>query len=876
MKKKFQGIGNSLAGRITAMLSIATFVCVGSVWAAANQIVSVAMEEGAASPTLLIQTSEPVGYRYTVYDSFDPVRVIIDFPGMALTNLPEEIAASPAPLQNVRLGKYDLAAGPMARIEMVLAAAADYQVTTDGNSFRLIFPGVKSVLETSVAPVMTAEAEQAHAMAHAQAQAHSLAKEQEQTPEIKPAAPPATVVKDVAISAGRALFATNGDVNRFEHFVLANPPRLVVDLYGVTTAFKTRTFSAGDGIKQLRIGSYADKVRGVFDAAGPKVPEFKVEKQIDGVAVAWGKGLESFSSAATEPVAVSETSATKKKGPVSAQQVTVETFEFTNQDGLSSVVLGLSAPANVTAPKLDGNQLRFEVKNATISRSLRRTIDASGFPSAVSTVTPYVFTEKGKQGVRFAVELKGPVDYRLDDQGETVKLIVEDGAFAEALPPAMETKELVVDIPEEAAPAVGEFVPGQLPVASMQKPVYTGQKISLVFDDADIRNILQLIGDVSGLNILASNDVKGTITLRLIDVPWDQALDLVLETSDLGKIQEGNVVRIMPAKKLREREVAAMQAAKEDIEQGVLETHVFQVNYAAIGDVVKNLEPLKSGRGTITPDTRNKQLIIKDSVSVLEQMAVMIKTVDRPERQVLIEARIVEVNTNFARDLGVRWGFNYSDTPNGDDLESAAVGLGGSFLITPPASGTVGTSSGATAGLLFGLLDGTANLAVRLSALESQGEGKIISTPRVTTLNGQKALISQGTKIPYTVTSDQGADTKFESAELKLEVTPEINPDGSIILDVKASNSTVGDVVPQASGGTAISINDRKAETKVLVRDGSTTVIGGIFVEDERTADTGVPLLKDIPFLGYFFKSESKSSSRKEILIFITPRIVEA
>jgi len=879
MNNKFQGIGNSLAGRITAMLSIATFVCVGSVWAAANQIVSVAMEEGVASPTLLIQTSEPVGYRYTVYDSFDPVRVIIDFPGMALTNLPAEIAVSPAPLQNVRLGKYDLAAGPMARVEMVLAATADYQVTTDGNSFRLIFPGVKSVQEASVAPVMTAEAEQAHAMAHAQAQAHSLAKEQEQTPEIKPATPPATVVKDVAISAGRALFATNGEVNRFEHFILANPPRLVVDLYGVTTAFKARTFSAGEGIKQLRIGSYADKVRGVFDAAGSKVPEFKVEKQVDGVAVAWGKGLGAVPSAATDPVAVSETSAAKKKGPVSAQQVTVETFEFTNQDGISTVVLGLSAPANVTTPKLDGTQLRFDVKNATISRSLRRTIDASGFPSAVSTVTPYVFTEKGKQGVRFAVELKGTVDYRLEDQGETVKLIVEDGAFAEALPPAMETKELVVDIPEETAPTVGEFVPGRLPLAINQKPVYTGQKISLVFDDADIRNILQLIGDVSGLNILASNDVKGTITLRLIDVPWDQALDLVLQTSDLGKVQEGNVVRVMPSKKLREIELASMQAAKENVDQGVLVTTVFEISYAAINDVVKSLTPMKSARGTITPDTRSKQIIIMDTAPVLGEMEKMIKTIDLPERQVLIEARIVEVNTNFARDLGVRWGMNYSD-PNADvnngDLVSSALGMGGAFLITPPSPNEVGSSAGGTLGMLFGMLDNKINLAVRLSALESQGEGKIISTPRVTTVNGQKAMISQGTKIPYTVTSDQGADTKFESAELKLEVTPEINPDGSIILDVKASNSSVGDVVPQASGGTAISINERKAETKVIVRDGNTTVLGGIFVEDERTADTGVPLLKDIPFLGYFFKSESKSSTRREILIFITPRIVEA
>jgi type IV pilus assembly protein PilQ len=835
--------------------------CAANAWGAAatNQIVSLAMEAGTAAPTLLVQTSEPVGYRYTVYDSFDPVRVVIDFPGMSLADVPAELTAGPAPLQRVRAATYELATGSLARVEVVLTSAADYQVSQDGTSFRLSFPAL------AVAPVAAVTSP----MADAAARTGSVA----------------TVVREVSLSGGQALFVTNGPVERVENFVLANPPRLVVDLYGVTPTFKSRVFNATGGMKQLRIGAYADKVRGVFDADGQALPPFTVEKQADGVAVAWNRlgapvtAAAALPASAVEPVAA-PVAEPKKKGPVSARQVTIDKLDFSNSDGRSFVTLGLSAPAKVSAPKLDGKLLRFEISNATISRSLRRTIDASAFPSAVATVTPYLFTDQGKQGVRIAVELKGPVAYALEDDGELVKLVIEDGAFAEALPPAVTTQELFV------APAIvsdslpgglpkEDGVSGRFPAATAAKPLYTGQKISLVFDDADIRSIIQLIGDVSDLNILVNNDVKGNITLRLIDVPWDQALDLVLQTADLGKIQEGNVVRIMPAKKLRELELAGMQAIKEDTADGVLETRVFEISYAAINDVVKNLSPMKSPRGTITPDTRSKQVIISDVARVLSEMEKMIKMIDRPERQVLIEARIVEVNTNFARDLGVRWGFTYRDEPNGDDLENAAIGLGGSFLITPPGAGGLGTSAGATMGLLFGLLDGNANLAVRLSALETQGEGKIISTPRVTTLNGQKAVISQGTKIPYTVTSDAGADTKFESAELKLEVTPEINPDGSIIMDVKASNSSVGDVVPQASGGSAISINERKAETKVIVRDGTTTVLGGIFVEEERESDTGVPLLKDIPFLGHLFKSSSKSSSRKEILIFITPRIIE-
>jgi type IV pilus assembly protein PilQ len=242
----------------------------------------------------------------------------------------------------------------------------------------------------------------------------------------------------------------------------------------------------------------------------------------------------------------------------------------------------------------------------------------------------------------------------------------------------------------------------------------------------------------------------------------------------------------------------------------------------------------------------------------------------------MIEARIVEANTSFTRSLGVKWGadYNNSDYNGNSEIEKAALGLGGSFLIPLPVAGIA--SPGLATGITFGALDGDLNINLRLSALEASGEGKIISTPRVTTLNGEKATISQGTKIPYTTVSDQGAGTEFENAELKLEVTPEINPDGSVILDVKASNSAVGTVYQSAGGGDAPAIEEKKAETKVLVRDGQTTVIGGIFVESEIDGNTGVPFLKDIPYLGHLFKSSTKTKERRELLIFITPRIVQS
>jgi type IV pilus assembly protein PilQ len=760
-------------------------------------------------------------------------------------------------------------------------------VALDGKNFRVIFPKATAPVAKVAVPA-PAKPEVATVTAPPAAVAAKVEKPVVNNVE-KPAAAgaPATLVNSVTVTPGRALLATNGSVGRFEHFTLGNPPRLVVDLFGLKPDFKQRTFAATAGMKMVRVGAYADKVRFVFDAAGSALPEHMVEKQDDGLVVSWASGAQPVATVPTPPPAgtdddqVAVASAASGKKNVSGRQVSVEALDFLNHDGRSHIVATLSEAANISQPVQDGNLVRFEIKNATISRSLRRTIDASAFPSAVKAVTPYLVTDDGKQTVRIAVELKGQAPFTLVDEGRVVRLVIDDEAYAEATPPLVTTREVVANVPSATdssnpyANPSGEMVVELDATRAPEGPRYSGQKISLVFDNADIRSILQLIGDVSGMNILASNDVKGEITLRLIDVPWDQALDLVLDTANLGKMQEGNVIRIMPLDKIRERQQASMNDRKTAVEEGVLETRAFSVSYSKVEDVKKYLEDLRSkDRGSIISDPRNKQLIIKDVAPVLDQMAEMIKRVDRPERQVMIEARIVEANTNFSRQLGVKWNFDYQDDDNSTgngDINSALLGLGGSFLIpvTNPAAAGLGSS------IAFGALDGNLNIDLRLSALESSGEGKIISTPRVTTLNGEKAMISQGTKIPYVTTSQDGTNVSFENAELKLDVTPEINPDGSVILDIKASNSAVGTVY-QTSNGETPAIDEKKAETKVLVRDGQTTVIGGIFIENDRTSNTGVPWLKDIPFLGHLFKSTSTSKERRELLIFITPRILQS
>jgi type IV pilus assembly protein PilQ len=853
-----------------------------------NQLLTVKMEEGTASPTVLIQTAEAVGYRYTVYDSFDPVRVVVDFPGMELGKVPETIPVGVGLLKELKIAKFDLASGSLARVEIVLAGNADYQVALDEKNFRIVFPGL---VAASAAP----QVEQAKP---ADSSATVV------SPPAATAAPvtaadnqPATIIREVAVAPGRTVLSTNGSVGRIENFTLGNPPRLVVDLYGLRPGFKQRSFSLADGMKSVRVGAYNDKVRFVFDADGTALPEHVVDKQGTAVVVSWGKGLQT--DAALAPVPVSTVDGTpaqvEKKSIPSGQRVSLENLEFENHDGRSYVVATLSAPAQLSKPVQDGKLIRFEIRNATISRTLRRTIDASAFPSVVKSVTPYAVKVGGKPAIRIAIEVKGSTPFALEDEGRSVKLVVDDGSYAEATPPDVSTKEVVaapVSAKSSASVATSEKISEQ-----QQGSKYSGQKITLVFDNADIRSILQLIGDVSGLNIVASDDVKGDITLRLIDVPWDQALDLVLETSNLKKDLEGSVLRVMTVKEASLRQSEKLKATVEQVQAESIITirKVIQIQYVNM-DSIKNLTDnyiktyyqsvvgeargVGGNRVSVNYDKSTKKVMLTGPNTQVEDLARMIYEMDVPQKQVMIECRIVEAKTNFLRELGVNWGIHFNpnspDTNSGTNgLKQANSGLGGSFFLTPPVSGIGG--GGSVLGMTFGNLLGVtaASLDVRLSAMESAGDGKVVSTPKVLTISGSEATIEQGRAIPYTTVSDSGTDTKFKDAKLVLKVTPEINPSGTMILDLDVSNDSAGAIVPTGTG-TAVSIETKKAKTKLMLKSGETTVVGGVYVDNIDESEIGVPLLKEIPFIGHFFKSTRNSVERREILIFITPRILDS
>ncbi len=830
-----------------------------------NQILAVSAEQEDGLPIFNIQTREPVGYRYTVYDSFDPVRVVVDFPGMDVSGVDSVIKVDSQTVKEVRVSSLELATGQLGRVEFLLTEPTNYNVFLANNNFRVTFnEGAKKP-----APVPAAAPVKAAPLVAPETPAEVPGKK-------------ALLVKNVDIEAGRATLFTDGFIETFKQFNLSAPPRLVVDVYGVRPDFKERSFPAGQGFKQMRIGTYEDRTRFVFDAEGDRLPKNAVAQQENMILVTW-----------TESGPSGQRIAPGGPLPPSGQAVRVDTVDFRVDNGQSIFTVSVSGSPEITEPVKKGDIVRFGIKNASISRALRRAVDPSAFPSAVRLITPYTVREGKAQEVRFAVELKGQAPYSLKVQNGKVVFTVANGPFAEPAPEPISTVGVPVVAPAAqpvavpgvtavrgsslapAAPVAAEIPARAVDVSQKIEPQYTGQKISLVFDDADIRKILQLIAEVSNLNIIVADEVKGSITLRLIDVPWDQALDLIMDIKDLGMLREGNVVRVLPKSKIREMDEAKFTAARTKEKLEDLITEVISVSYSDLGNVAAPSRELLTERGKITEDSRNKQIIVTDVPSAVDEVKRLIKILDTPERQVMIEARIVEANSSFRRDLGVKWGLSFNSDSGGPwDISNFSTGLGGSFLIPPPSAGNVG-AAGLGTGITFGQvgIDSTV-LDLRISALESAGEGKVISTPRVSTLNGGEATISQGTKIPYVSSDGDDVKTEFVDANLELNVKPVINPDNSIILDIEATNSSVGSNV-SVGVGNAPSIDTKEAKTKVLVRDGETTVIGGIFVESENTSDVGVPLLMDIPILGHLFKSSNVTSTRGELLIFITPRIVQ-
>jgi type IV pilus assembly protein PilQ len=516
-----------------------------------------------------------------------------------------------------------------------------------------------------------------------------------------------------------------------------------------------------------------------------------------------------------------------------------------------------------------GQNLVVDFLKTSLPEGLRRRLDVTDFGTPVQTIT----TVQSGDRVRMVVTPKGNWEH---------SAYQSDNLFV------LEVREQKTD-----------------PSKLTQGPGYSGEKLSLNFQNIEVRSLLQVIADFTNFNVVTSDSVTGAVTLRLKDVPWDQALDIILQAKGLGMRKTGNVLWIAPKDEIaaREKQELESKASIESLE--TVRTQGFQMNYAKAAEIAiqitgagtgtnGNVARILSPRGSVIAEPRTNQLFVTDIPSKLEQVQDLIARLDIPIRQVLIEARIVEADDRFGRSIGVRLGGSDLRGVRGGDAGYSVgggnrVAIGGSYnavtsttqesvntldtlntsFVNLPSTGAGGFSPAAFAISLF---SASANrfLNLEISALEADGRGKIVSSPRVVTADQVKALIEQGTEFPYQTASSSGATAlAFRKANLKLEVTPQITPEGSIILDVDVNKDSRGETT--AAG---IAINTKHIQTQVLVENGGTVVIGGIFEMTETDDTTKVPLLGDLPWVGNLFKNRSKTSNKSELLVFITPRVI--
>jgi len=423
-------------------------------------------------------------------------------------------------------------------------------------------------------------------------------------------------------------------------------------------------------------------------------------------------------------------------------------------------------------------------------------------------------------------------------------------------------------LPPKDASRLAASAASPLESSPVSAKVYQGKPISLDLQDADLTNVLRLLADVSGVNMVVEPDVSGKVTLKVENIPWDQVLDMVLMMNRLGKEEVGGVLRIAKEDKLRqemkereERMKMEQQLLRTKKDLGELDTAYLQINYADPAEIAAKISEIKSADGKVSVDQRTGVVVYTDYPARIDAAKGIIRRLDKPTEQVLIEARIVQLNTTASRDLGVQWGFNLTKTTDHQ--------VNTSYAVDHPVAAT------STANLSVGKLVGTTlwNLDLRLLAAEQAGRGKIISAPRVLTVNHVKATISQGTQIPYQAQSEDGISTVFKDATLELQVTPHVTPDRRVRLQIQAKKEAPN--YTQVIPGQPPAIDSRKVDTELLVEDGATVVIGGIIEENESDTESRTPGLHKVPVLGHLFKSQSSRLEKNELLIFINPQIVD-
>jgi type IV pilus assembly protein PilQ len=639
-------------------------------------------------------------------------------------------------------------------------------------------------------------------------------------------------------------------------FTIQTPARIALDFPGVSNAMGRTAVELNLGnLRSANVVQAGERTRVVLNLKSPTA--YKAEIQ--------GKSL----LIVLEPATVAAPSVAA--APAFAESRNRDTLPLTDidfrrgNDSAGRIVVGLANNQVGVDIRQQGQTLVVEFLKTALPEGLRRRLDVADFGTPVQTVTTFQTGDK----VRMVIEPRGAWEH---------SAYQSDNQFV------LEIRQQKVD-PEKLVQGTG----------------YSGEKLSLNFQNIEVRSLLQVIADFTNFNIVTSDTVTGAVTLRLKDVPWDQALDIILQAKGLGMRKAGNVLLIAPKDELAAKDKLDLESrnAVQNLEQ--VRTQDFKLNYAKASDIAAGLigtgaagsTKILSARGSVIAEQRTNQLFVTDIPSKLEQVQSLIAKLDIPVRQVLIEARIVEATDTFGKSLGVKLGGVDLRAQRGGDAgyqlsgnNRVAFGTNyGNAVATTGAGGTVDTSgnfvslpastlgvANAAASFAVSIFNAAANrfLNLELSALEADGKGKIVSSPRVVTADQTKALIEQGTEFPYQVATSSGATSlAFRKANLKLEVTPQITPEGNIILDLDVNKDSRGETT--AAG---IAIDTKHIKTQVLVENGGTVVIGGIFTLDESVNETKVPVLGDVPYLGNLFKSRTRTSRKQEMLVFITPKMI--
>jgi len=657
----------------------------------------------------------------------------------------------------------------------------------------------------------------------------------------------AVTLEDVSFSSlpGERLEVTlkfDGQPPEPSGYTIERPARIAVDLSDTTSGLNSRSIPLGSGNAQsMTVVETKDRTRLIFNLV-ELAPYDTVRKDNSLVMTI---GAESGGEAVRASTSMNSSSAKPSRSPDALAGVDFRR----GKDGEGRVIVDLGSPGTQVDLSELGGKIRLTMDGIAVPADLRRRLDVTDFATPVSRIDTFV--EDGNAVVEIRPE--GNYDYIAYQSGSQFTVSVEK-------------------LSEEEAESRRE-----------EKFPYTGEKLSLNFQDIEVRSVLQLIADFTGLNLVASDTVGGSITLRLQNVPWDQALDLILKTKGLDKRQIGNVLLVAPADEIAAREKLELETTKQIAELAPVRLDIVQVNYAKAADIVALIKAdseLITDRGFVSSDVRTNTISVRESSEKLEEIRRLVSTWDVPVRQVSIEARIVRAQNNVAEELGVRWGAAGRGDANGGSNNAVIGGsqgglagiAGGSALGFPSdLNVNLGTTRSPAGSVAFGYIGTDFLIDMELSAFESDGQAEVVSQPRVVTADRQTASIKSGEEIPYQEASSSGATSvSFKEAVLSLEVTPQITPDDKIIMDLVVNQDSRGEVTEGIP-----SINTNEVTTQVLVGNGETVVLGGIFQSEVATTVVKTPVLGDIPYLGRLFKRTEKINERSELLIFITPKIIK-